>query len=339
MARPSSYNGTAYLLYSNEGSVIVHGNAVGIAVATGSVYEYATGDSNTKPMQVGGIRYEAGGNTLYFHINSANSYYNQGSGSWVIGSNGIGFTSGRENACTRFYTQYGGSVMLHSSADWTLANAMKNNANQGDIMMSGNGAITFDTSDYTNRTVRRTITLEGRLYANNVGMSHSAFIIDGCGTVVVDTADMSDVTGIDEHLKHTCISNSILQVKSGATLQVNAEKKITGVNGRIALDAGATLALVSGGTDDFTTRIEPAVALPTEGVATIRIDGARLKTGAHEIAAVASGTIANVAIDGKSAALADRKASLRVVGATENGKVVTKLVLNILPTGLMVIIR
>jgi hypothetical protein len=202
-------------------------------------------------------------------------------------------------------------------------------------MVSGSGAsaITFDTSDYTNRTVRRTITLEGRLYANSLGMDHSAFIIDGCGTVVVDTADMSDVTGIDEHLKHTCISNSILQVKSGATLQVNAEKKITGANGRIALDDGATLTLVSNGTDDFTTRIEPAVWLPTEGVATIRIDGVRLCSGNHVIATVGNeATFANVELDGNSAALAGRKASLSV--DDDNN-----LILNIEPNGTMIFIR
>ena len=330
VAKPSD---TGYFLYSNEGSVIVHGNAVAMAVGTRTVYEYVTANANTKPMQVGGIRYEAGGNTLYFHINSANSYYNQGSGSWVIGSNGIGFTSGRENAVTHFYTQYGGSVMLYSSADWTLANSMKKNANQGDIMVTGNGtsAITLDTSDYSDPTVPRTITLEGRLYANRLGMNHSAFIIDGCGTVVVDTADMSSVTGIDEHLKHTCISNSILQVKSGATLKVNAGKKITGVNGRIALDDGATLALVSSGTDDFISRIDPSLVLPATGAATIRIDGRRLRSGDHVIATVASGTAANVVPDLSSAALDGRKASFRV----DNGN----LVFNIQSNGTKIVVR
>ena len=332
VAKPGGYGETAYFLYSNEGSVIVHGNAVGIGISSVNVYEYVTADANTKPMQVGGIRYEAGGNTLYFHINSANSYYNQGPGSWVIGSEGIGFTSGRENGVTHFFTQYGGSVMLHSSADWTLANSMKNKANQGDILVNGRGDITFDTSDYnSDLPVPRTITLEGRLYANNVGMDHSAFIIDGCGTVVVDTADMSSVTGIDEHLKHTCISNSILQVKSGATLKVNAGKKITGVNGRIALDDGATLTLVSSGTDDFISRIDPSLVLPATGAATIRIDGKRLSSGDHVVATVVSGTAANVVPDLSGTALDGRKASFRV----DNGV----LVLNIQSNGTMIVVR
>ena len=330
VAKPSGYGKTAYFLDSNEGSVIVHGNAVGIGVSSVNVYEYATGGANTMPMQVGGIRYEAGGNTLYFHINSANSYYNQGPGSWVIGGNGIGFTSGREHAVTHFFTQYGGSVMFHSSADWTLANSMKNNANQGDMLVNVSGDITFDTSDYSDPTVSRTVTLEGRLYANNVGMGHSAFIIDGCGTVVVDTADMSGVTGIDESLKHTCISNSILQVKSGATLKVNAGKKITGANGRITLDAGATLALAAN-SKDFTPCVEPSLTLPETGTATIRIDGARLKSGDQVIATIASGTTANVTLDPASTALDDRKGTLRV----EDGN----LILNIQPTGLMIIFR
>ena len=142
---------------------------------------------------------------------------------------------------------------------------------------------------------------------------------------------MSSVTGIDESLKHTCISNSILQVKSGATLQVNAGKKITGANGRIALDAGATLTLVSGGTDDFVTRIEPAVTLPTDGVATIRIDDARLSSGDHTILSnVTAGATANVTLDPASAALAGRKGTLEV----KDGN----LVLSIEPTGAMVIV-
>ena len=332
VAKPGGYGETAYFLYSNEGSVIVHGNAVGIGISSVNVYEYVTADANTKPMQVGGIRYEAGGNTLYFHINSANSYHNQGPGSWVIGSEGIGFTSGRENGVTHFFTQYGGSVMLHSSADWTLANSMKNKANQGDILVNGRGDITFDTSDYnSDLPVPRTITLEGRLYANNVGMDHSAFIIDGCGTVVVDTADMSSVTGIDEHLKHTCISNSILQVKSGATLQVNTGKKITGANGRIALDDGATFALMSNGRDDFEERIEPAITLPTTGAATIRINGRRLRSGDHVVATVVSGTAANVAPDLSGTALDGRKATFRI----DNGI----LVLNIQSNGTKIVVR
>ena len=39
VAKPSTWGGEAHFLYSNEGSVIVHGNAVGIATGTASVYE------------------------------------------------------------------------------------------------------------------------------------------------------------------------------------------------------------------------------------------------------------------------------------------------------------
>ena len=73
--------------------------------------------------------------------------------------------------------------------------------------------------------------------------------------------------------------------------------------------------------------------LPTgeNEVATICIDGARLKSGDHEIATVGTGATANVALDPASAALDGRKGTLRV----EDGK----LMLNIQPSGLMVIIR
>ena len=315
VAKPLAWGEEEDFLYSNEGSVVVHGNAVGIAIGSCSVYEYKTGDANTKPMQVGGIRYDAGIHSLYFHINSAGSYYTQDSGTWVVGGNGIGFASGREHSVTHYYTQYGGSVVLRSSADWTLANSMKKNADKGEIMMSGKGSVTFDTSDYGDSTVPRTITLQGRLYANDIGMSHPAFVVDGCGTVVVDTADMSSVRGIEESLKHTFVNNSILQVKSGSTLKVNDGKKIAGANGRIALEAGATLAFASSGIADFAERIEPSVALPAEGTAKMRIGGPRLEPGDYTILSNVTGTSDHVSLDANSPALVGgRIGSLAVDG-------------------------
>ena len=84
------------------------------------------------------------------------------------------------------------------------------------------------------------------------------------------------------------------------------------------------------GSNEFTP-IANTLNLPTEGTATIRIDGARLHSGDHEIAPVGTGTAANVTIDPASTALGGRKGTLRV----ENGK----LFLSIVPAGLMVIIR
>ena len=321
------YRVSRTILYSNDGTVVVHGKVIGVDNGNeGKIYEYQTTSANTKPIRTSGLVYEGHKNRMYFHPGGSAS----GTiGKWVIGKDGLSF-NGLGSVDYSCFWAYNAEITFGSSANWTLENSMGNSTSYGDLKVSNGASVTLDTSDYSNPTVPRTITLEGRLCALNIGMSKSACVIDGCGTVIVDTKDMSSVTGIADPLKHTCITNSILQVKSGATLQVNAGKKITGANGRIALDAGATLALVSGGTDDFTTRIEPAVTLPTEGVATIRIDGARLRGGDHTIATVASGTTANVTLDPASTALVGRKGSLRVDGSN--------LVLNIEPTGAMVIV-
>ncbi|MBQ3746533.1 MAG: hypothetical protein II863_03880, partial [Kiritimatiellae bacterium] len=56
--------------------------------------------------------------------------------------------------------------------------------------------------------------------------------------------------------------------------------------------------------------------LPTEGVATIRIDGARLSSGDHTILSnVTAGTTSNVTLDPASTALGGRKGSLRIDGS------------------------
>lgn len=326
-----AYRKNRTILFSNEGTVVVHGNVIGVGNGNeGKIYEYQTVSANTEPIRTSGLVYEGHGHRTYFHPRGIDS---GATGKWVIGGAGLSFNGLGSVNYNCFWAESNADITFGSSANWTLKNSMGNNAYEGDLKVVGGASVTLDTSDYSVSNVRHKITLEGRIYAYNVGMSKSACIIDGCGTVVVDTADMSSVTGIAEPQKHTCISNSILQVKSGATLQVNAGKKITGANGRIALDAGATLALVSGGTDDFTTRIEPAVTLPTEGVATIRIDGARLRGGDHTILSnVTAGTTANVNLDMASAALDGRKgASLAVNGSN--------LVLTIVSPGLSVFVR
>ena len=82
---------------------------------------------------------------------------------------------------------------------------------------------------------------------------------------------------------------------------------------------------------DVTELLANKLNLPTEGAATIRIDGKRLGSGDYEITTIGSGAIGNVALDLDSAALDGRKASLRV----EDGK----LFLNIKPDGFKVIVR
>ena len=115
-----------------------------------------------------------------------------------------------------------------------------------------------------------------------------------------------------------------LIVQDSATVEVKPNAKPG--KGAITLGAGTKLVLNA-------TTLSNTLNLPTgEGdVATIRINGTKLSPGDYEIATVGTGATANVTLDPDSPVLAGRKGSLRV----ENNK----LVLNVKPTGLMVIFR
>ena len=328
VAKAIDYRGSMTFLNSNKGTVIVHGNAVGTSTTSASVFEYADVSEANNPMQVGGIRYINAGSATYFHLDTNKAYRNDGPGDWVIGENGIGYTSG----ATGYYAEWYGHVKLYSSTNWTLQSSM-NSGLSAELSISLHASMTFNTSDYIDPTIPRTITLKGRLRSGtDYNDSTAGFFIEGCGKVVIDTEDMSALS-MDEDKKHTYFDNSQLTVRSGATLQINAGKKILGTTGRIALEAGATLALVSSGTADFAERIEPALKLPTEGAANIRIDGQRLKSGDYTILSnVTAGAAANVNLDMRGTALAGRKrASLAVEGSN--------LVLNIEPSAMIIVVR
>ena len=131
---------------------------------------------------------------------------------------------------------------------------------------------------------------------------------------------------------------SSLGTKGKTISTTNAGKTITG-DGTISLAAGTTLALASTGYEFATPDIVP-VTLPSEGAATIRIDGTRLRSGEHVLCTLASvpeNLADHVTVTGM--ALDSRKYEVKTVEETEDETTVTKLVLNILPGGLMVIFR
>ena len=145
-------------------------------------------------------------------------------------------------------------------------------------------------------------------------LADKALELDTAGHAVTIAADY-DGTGAK-----TFSGSGTVAVASGVGLGTGA----------ITLGAGTTLALTA---DSNTfTPLTNALNLPTEGTATIRIDGARLRSVDHTIATVASGTTANVTLDPDSTALTGRKGSLKVEGGN--------LVLNIITTpGLMFIVK
>ena len=313
-------DGKGTFLNSNEGTVTVAGNAVCMSGTTAKQYDVVT--ANTNPMRVGGFVFHRDAGRAYFRLESNSA----GPGAWVVGANGFRYQSDLQYSELQWrYFAQANPVTLYSSANWTLRNSGRNGTTKGDLNVFASSSLTIDTSDYDDPTSAHTVTLEGRI------MAEGPVTVTGCGTLEIATTGSHE--SLAEDYKHTYITNGVtLAVTDTATLQVNAGKKITG-NGTISLAAGTTLALVSGGTDDFTTRIEPAVTLPTDGVATIRIDGARLSSGDHTILSnVTAGTTANVNLDMASAALDGRKASLAVDGSN--------LVLNIIASpGLMFMIK
>lgn len=135
--------------------------------------------------------------------------------------------------------------------------------------------------------------------------------VTGCGTLVFNSASTF---------------NGGLSIGGTATVKVN--EGCTPGSGAITLGAGTKLVLTA---NSSKYQLSNTLNLPTEGVATIRIDGKRLCTGDNEIAIVGSGAIENVELDMNSDALAGRKATLRVEG--------DKLILDIEPDGFRVIVR
>ena len=315
-------NTTSSFLYCNEGFVTVNGNVVAHSPTERSTMtEYSVVTANTNPIKTQGLAYLDGGEYLYFKLISNDNK----DGFWVIGKNGLTFPGSRSRSNCRFYTQ-NASATLYSSDDWTLANSGRSNTTGGDFEVCSNSSLTIDTSDYddpTNVSKAHTVTLKGRIKADG------NLTIAGCGKVVFDEEGANP--SLDEIYKHSSVaSGKTIFVTDTATLKINAGKKITG-NGTVSLAAGTTLALTAI-SKDFTPCIDPSLALPATGTATICIDGTRLRSGNHLIATVASGTADNVVLDLSGKALDGRRATFRV---DENNN----LILNIQSNGMMIVVR
>ena len=170
--------------------------------------------------------------------------------------------------------------------------------------------VTFCTDDENG--IGCTITLNGKTFADNYSPK---ITVSGSGTLQVNNGNVNLV-------------QPPVTVTDTATLAFGADASLG--TGAITLGAGTTLALTA--TSREFTPLANTLNLPTEGVAKIRIDGARLKTGVHEIATVGKGTSANVEPDLDGEALGGRRARFEV---DEGGK----LWLNIKSSGTRIIIR
>jgi hypothetical protein len=222
-----------------------------------------------------------------------------------------------------------GSHEFGSYADWTMCYNKKGaNTSTGLPVFYKHSSsswsyLTFDTTDYYDSAVGRTITCEAPIAAENAASAAKFRVtVKGKGTFVFANTH-------DDKNKTEKIFSGGLVVQDTATVEVKADAKPG--TGAITLNAGTTLALDYSSGDNGSALLANKLNLPTEGAATIRIDGKRLGSGDYEITTIGSGNIKNVTLDLYSSALDGRKASLRV----EEGK----LFLNIKPDGFKVIVR
>jgi hypothetical protein len=315
-------NNTMPILYSNEGTVTVggtvHFRSSGANKADSTVSQYAVADENSTPIIANRLSYNADSWSDWLVANLGSM--DNGPGKWVIGAGGLTIPYSRTIGQSGFRAKGSQSVVLHSSADWTLAESYRHAGN--DLWITDTANVTIDTTDWNDGATPRTVTLNG--YVNATSTHETPLTITGCGTVVFDTAagDGNDTNKV----------NSVLAVTNGATLKVKDGKTIAGT-GTISLAAGTTLALESTSSTFTAPDIIP-VTLPMEGTATIKIDGTRLRSGVDftvcAITDLPEGYNAANHVTVTGEALAGREATIRV----ENNK----LILNIKSDGMMLIV-
>ena len=280
------------LLQQNDGTVVVKGLAWAFGGYGGkSGYCYQTRGASGTPLRVGGIKYQCGGYQFGFYLHCYGSSSASGPGQWIVGSDGMTFypggTGGDAKNCfiVGGGNKGGGDVTLSSQADWAIGTSGNDNS-IADIYIDGK-KLTVDTKDYDNNAVRRTVTLNGRIYAPS--KSGTALSITGNGTFKVATSVTSG------KLKYTCISNTVA-VADTATLQLDEGASYQIAN--VSLAAGTTLALPNSTAASFVTRSIESVTLPASGTVNLVIDGPVLPYGDYTILSCVPDNYRNFAVSG-----------------------------------------
>ena len=329
-----TYNKYAYMtfLHSNEGNVVVGRVAVGGADQNkcgnyGHVQQYETRTSASKPIKAKGLKclIAYGTSPLFYLARSAEE------GEWVVGSGGLAISNNQNNDRVNYRVE--GSATLRSTANWTLGKSAKNAVNK-DLYVTGNGALTIDTTDYNDGTTPRTVTLSGRLVADKV-KSEAAVTIAGNGTNVVATSvsygsnrstkienaiAVTDTATLQINAGASYIISNVV-VSSGATLHIpstTVNSSATTVIESVALASDATLSLPSSSASALAARTVPMV-LPSDGKAQLRIDGPALDKGTYTVLSpVPSGyrehlSVVGTALGKRYARLSDNGASLQLI--------------------------
>lgn len=307
------------LLHSNHGTVTVggkvHFRSNGTSSGNSIVYQYAVADADSKPIAAAGLAYNADSWSDYLVANLGSM--DNGSGKWVVGAAGLTIPYSRNIDRSGFRVTGSQSAILHSSADWALDESYRHMGN--DLLILDTATVTIDTADWNGGSVGHTVTLEG--YVNAKGTAASPLSVTGNGKVVLAAVPANG---------NTNIVNGALSVAGGATLEIKSGVDVAGT-GTISLAAGATLALPANADRTFTTPYIVPVTLPSDGKATIRIDGRRLEGDVDHVLlnSVPEGYEDHLMVAGT--AIAERRVSLKAVEG--------KLMLNIEPKGLTVILK
>ena len=227
---------------------------------------------------------------------------------FYIGAGGLNFkdASGSASYCLG-HNRTGISTTIRPwYSDFTIADK-----GAGDYSLVLLKDVTFCTHDENG--VGRTITIDAKTRARY----SPKITVSGSGTLRVNNGNVN-------------LEQPTVTVTGTATLAFGAGASL----GTGAITLGAETKLVLTATSREFSPIANTLNLPTgeNEVATIRIDGTHLKSGDHEIATVGNAaTTDNVTLDMTSAALAGRRASLKV----DEGK----LLLNIKSAGTIFIVR
>jgi hypothetical protein len=301
---------------SGRPSYRVYGEmAVTNLTATGSATIYAThnqGSATPGVFKFGTVTnklHSSGGSLFYF----ADAYDKTASSHvFYIGEGGLNFDTSRDSQSSIFVIGRDNNGQHETIRPWYsnfTIGARPGNDNPAGLRFFHDVEFCTDDENGTGRT----ITLEARtqVQANKT----AAITVSGSGTLKVTQPANNG-------------AQPTVTLAGTATLEYTAAAATLGT-GTLTLGAGTTFAFVNNRRE---LALPSPIVLPTDGVATLRIDGTRLSTAKHTIATgVAADAVGHLRVDPASAALDGRKTTL----AVEEGN----LVLDVKSAGLKVIVR
>lgn len=286
------------LSYRNYGEMIVTN-----LTASGTSDQYAShSQATTTPgvFKFDSVTNALDGKWMYF----ANADATAAKHTFYIGEGGLNFESGKTGAyCLGRDTANNSVTVRPWYSDFTISGR-----SDGKMSLALWRGVEFCTDD--EEGTGRTITIDTPTRAGNP----TVITVSGNGTLKVNKA--ASENGAEPPIT----------LKDSATLEYTTADATLGT-GTITLGAGTTFAFKNTGRELL---LPSTIALPATGTATLRIDGAKLQLGKHEI--LASGATADSVnhLTVTGTAIGGRDTQLRV----EDGK----LILEVFPKGMTILI-